>query len=190
MSTRDHPAMPVHRNIRHALLVTALAAALVLAGCGSSATTSSGPADKPVSGGSIVYGTDREPTCLDPHNLGDMPQTYVARQYLDSLVSQLPDGRVVPWLATSWTVSDDGLTYTFKLKRGVKFHDGEPFDAAAVKANFKQILAPATQSSTDLIYLKPYYKSSEVVDPYTIRLELKKPYSPLLDVFAQAFMGI
>ena len=80
---------------------------------------------KPVQGGTIVYGTDREPTCLDPHNLGDMPQTYVARQFLDSLVSMQPDGTVVPWLADSWEISKDGLQYTFHLKKDVKFTDGD-----------------------------------------------------------------
>jgi peptide/nickel transport system substrate-binding protein len=168
-----------------------LAAAVLAAGCGgSSGATGTAASGTPVRGGTAVYGADREPTCLDPHNLGDMPQTYIARQYLDSLVSELPDGRVVPWLATSWKVSDDGLHYTFRLKRGVRFTDGEPFDAAAVKANFEQILDPATQSSTDLIYLKPYYRSAEVLDDHTLRLNLKKPYSPLLDVLAQAFLGI
>jgi peptide/nickel transport system substrate-binding protein len=159
--------MPVHRTPGPAFLVIALAAVLVLAGCGDrdQGRTSSGGA--PVSGGSIVYGADREPTCLDPHNLGDMPQTYLARQYLDSLVSERPDGTVVPWLADSWTISPDGLVYTFKIKQGVKFHDGTPPDAAAVKANFDQMLDPATQSLTDTGYLKPIYKSSRAVDPST-----------------------
>jgi len=164
-----------------------------LAACGSvdgggAATAAS--AGTPTPGGTIVYGADREPTCLDPHNLGDMPQTYVARQFLDSLVSELPDGRVVPWLADSWTVSPDGLTYTFKLKQGVRFTDGEPFDAAAVKANFDQILDPKTQSTTDLVYLKSYYKGVEVVDPATVKILLRRPYSPLLQALSQAFFGI
>jgi peptide/nickel transport system substrate-binding protein len=176
---------------RSGLLGTVLLASAMLAtGCGGSSSGATNAGGKPIRGGTIVYGADREPTCLDPHNLGDMPQTYIARQYLDSLVSELPDGRVVPWLATSWKVTADGLHYTFKLKQGVKFTDGEPFDAAAVKANVEQILDPKTQSSTDLIYLKPYYKSAEVVDAHTIKLNLKKPYSPLLDVLGQAFLGI
>jgi peptide/nickel transport system substrate-binding protein len=178
----------------HALLgSTALAAVLVLAGCGgegSNGTSPSGAAGPPVSGGSIVYGADREPTCLDPHNNGDMPQTYVARQYLDSLVSERPDGTVVPWLADSWTISPEGLTYTFKIKQGVTFHDGTPLDAAAVKANFDQMLDPATQSLTDTGYLRPYYESSRAVDPVTFELKLKSPYSALLPVLAQAFFGI
>jgi peptide/nickel transport system substrate-binding protein len=186
--------MPTLRTSRAALGSTALAAVLLLAACGGNATngasSSSTAAGPPVRGGSIVYGADREPTCLDPHNNGDMPQTYVARQFLDSLVSERPDGTVVPWLADSWTTSPDGLTYTFKIKQGVKFHDGTPLDAAAVKANFDQMLDPATQSLTDTGYLRPYYESSRAVDPATFELKLKSPYSALLPVLSQAFFGI
>lgn len=179
--------LPVPRLAVPAILAVTL---LALSGCGSSDTTASAPSGPPVQGGTLVYGTDREPTCLDPHNLGDMPQTYVARQYLDSLVSERPDGSVVPWLAESWTVSPDGLVYTFKIKQGVKFHDGEPLDAAAVKANFEHMLDPATQSLTDAGYLRPYYQSSRAIDPATLELTLKTPYSPLLPVLSQAFFGI
>jgi len=185
--------MPTLRTSRAALGSTALAAVLLLAACGGNATngtSSSTAAGPPVRGGSIVYGADREPTCLDPHNNGDMPQTYVARQFLDSLVSERPDGTVVPWLADSWTTSPDGLTYTFKIKQGVKFHDGTPLDAPAVKANFDQMLDPATQSLTDTGYLRPYYESSRAVDPATFELKLKSPYSALLPVLSQAFFGI
>jgi peptide/nickel transport system substrate-binding protein len=191
---KDQPRMPAPRKFlnRAVLLPLASVVALVLAGCGggSNGTSASGAAGSPVSGGSIVYGADREPTCLDPHNNGDMPQVYVARQFLDSLVSEKPDGTVVPWLADSWTTSPDGLTYTFKIKQGVKFHDGTPLDAAAVKANFDQILDPATESLTDTGYLRPYYASSEAVDPATFELKLKSPYSALLPVLSQAFFGI
>ncbi|OCB48003.1 peptide ABC transporter [Mycobacterium vulneris] len=179
--------------LRHVLMTSAatLTVAMVAAGCGSGAQNeSSGDGGTPVSGGSIVYGADREPTCLDPHNFGDMPQTYVARQYLDSLVSERPDGSVVPWLADSWKVSPDGLVYTFAIRSGVKFHDGTPLDAAAVQANFEQILDPATQSQTDTGYLRPYYKSSRAVDPSTFELTLSSPYSALLPVLSQAFFGI
>jgi peptide/nickel transport system substrate-binding protein len=171
-------------------LSTATAAA-GLVGCGSSSTAgSSAPAGKPAYGGTIVYGADREPSCLDPHNAGDMPQTYVSRQYLDSLVSELPDGRVVPWLATSWKITDSAKTYTFQIKKGVKFTDGTPLDAQAVVDNFKQELNPKTQSSTDWGYLYPYYVSSKATGRYTVRLQLKRPDASLLDALAQAFFGI
>lgn len=188
-----------------AALLALGATAVVVSGCGGSASTAAGTPTNaepgagagatkvegnPVSGGKIVYGTDREPTCLDPHNFGDMPQTYIARQFLDSLVSMQPDGTVVPWLATSWDISKDGLQYTFHLKKGVKFTDGTPFDAEAVKANFEQTLDPETESSTNLVYLSPIYKSTDVLDKYTVRINLKRPYSPFLDVLGQAFFGM
>ncbi len=162
---------------------------VLTAGCAGNAgvaTSSSGP----VRGGMITYAADREPTCLDPHNSGDMPQTYVARQYLDSLVSETAGGRVVPWLATGWTISPDGLTYDFTLKQGVKFTDGVPFDAAAVVANFHQILDPATQSSTDLLYLDSYFDQAIALSNHAVRIRLKRPYSPLLTALSQAFFGM
>jgi len=174
--------------------IRALAAAVAIGGvvsaCGSGGATVGSSSSKPVYGGTIVYGADREPTCLDPHNTGDMPQTYIARQYLDSLVSELPDGRVVPWLATSWTVSPNGETYTFNIKQGVKFTDGTPLNAQAVVDNFEQELNPATESSTDWGYLQPYYKSSKALSTYVVKLNLQRPDSPLLDELAQAFFGI
>ncbi|MGP5625130.1 ABC transporter substrate-binding protein [Brachybacterium alimentarium] len=178
--------------MRRRPLAAALAAACagtLLAACGAAGATDSLPAGTK-EGGELVYATDREPTCLDPHNNGDMPQTYIARQYLDSLVSMQADGSVVPWLADSWEISEDGRTYDFTLKQGVEFTDGEPFDAEAVVANFEQIMDPATQSSTDLLYLSPYFDSAEAVSEHVVRIHLKRPYSPLLTVLSQAFFGI
>lgn len=182
------PGRVVRRRVV-AALAAAVTATVVLAGCSGgavSATRDTGP----VRGGTLVYATDREPTCLDPHNSGDMPQTYIARQYLDSLVSLQRDGSVVPWLATSWRISDDGTQYDFTLKRGVEFTDGTPFDAQAVVDNFTQILDPATQSSTDLLYLTGYFEKATALSDHVVRIDLKRPYSPLLAALSQAFFGM
>lgn len=176
-----------HRPLTAGLAVAAATA--VLASCGAGDPSSHLQAGTRY-GGELVYATDREPTCLDPHNSGDMPQTYIARQYLDSLVSMQEDGTVVPWLAQSWEISADGLTYDFTLKDDVEFTDGEPFDAEAVVANFEQIMDPATQSSTALLYLTPYFDSAEAVSEHVVRVQLKRPYSPLLTVLSQAFFGM
>lgn len=184
--------MPRRTIVPRRELCAAIAAAWAapgLAACGSPSPAAMLPPGTK-EGGELVYATDREPTCLDPHNNGDMPQTYVARQYLDSLVSMQNDGTVVPWLAESWDISPDGLTYDFTLKEGVEFTDGEPFDAEAVVANFEQIMDPATQSSTALLYLSPYFESAQAVSEHVVRLALKRPYSPLLTVLSQAFFGI
>jgi peptide/nickel transport system substrate-binding protein len=167
-----------------------LAVGAFISGCATDGGPVTTDSSTPVYGGTMTYATDREPTCLDPHNAGDMPQTYIARQYLDSLVSELPDGKVVPWLATSWAISPNGEVYTFQIKKGVKFTDGTPLNAQAVVDNFEQELNPATESSTDWGYLEPYYKSSKALSTYTVQLTLKQPDAPLLDELAQAFFGI
>ncbi|MBM7048435.1 ABC transporter substrate-binding protein [Rhizobium lusitanum] len=146
-------------------------------------------ADVPAKGGTLIYATDREPTCLDPHVDGDMPQVFVAQQYTDSLVSQDKDGRIQPWLAKSWTISADGKTYTFKLREDVTFTNGEKFNAAALKANLDHIVNPATQSSTAGGYIQQYV-DTQIPDEFTAVVHLKKPYAAFLEVLAQGFLGI
>lgn len=143
----------------------------------------------PQPGGTLVYATDREPTCLDPHVAGDMPQVFVAQQYLDSLVSMDSQGQIGPWLATSWEVSPDGLRYTFHLRREVHFTDGTPFNAEAVKANLDHMANPKTQSSTAGGYIRQY-RGTQVLDAYTAEVTLATPYAAFLEVLAQGFLGI
>jgi len=162
--------------------------ALALAGCERAPQTQA-QSDQPVSGGTLVYATDREPTCLDPHVAGDMPQVFVAQQYLDSLVSMDSNGQIGPWLAKRWEVSDDGLRYTFHLRHDVRFTDGTPFNAAAVKANLDHMANPKTQSSTAGGYIRQY-RSTEVLDDYTAVVHLATPYAAFLEVLAQGFLGI
>src|SRR3954470_20572313 len=87
----------------------------------------------PKSGGTITWGVATEPSCFDPHRSSQQAAFFVARNYIDSLVAKRPDGRFAPWLATQWTISPDGTEYTFTLREGVTFHDGERLDAEAVK---------------------------------------------------------
>ncbi|MFJ2333566.1 ABC transporter substrate-binding protein [Pseudomonas helleri] len=160
----------------------------VLVGCGQE-TSSVARSDKPVSGGTLIYATDREPTCLDPHVAGDMPQVFIGQQYLDSLVSMDDQGQIGPWLAKSWEVSADGLTYTFHLRDDVHFTDGTPFNAAAVKANLDHMANPKTQSSTAGGYIRQY-RSTDVLDDHTAVVHLATPYAAFLEVLAQGFLGI
>jgi len=165
-----------------------LCAVLALVGCerAEQVTTHS---DQPVHGGTLVYATDREPTCLDPHVAGDMPQVFVAQQYLDSLVSMDSDGRIGPWLAERWEASADGLSYTFHLRHDVHFTDGTPFNAQAVKANLDHMADPKTQSSTAGGYIRQY-RGTDIVDEYTAVVHLATPYAAFLEVLAQGFLGI
>jgi glutathione transport system substrate-binding protein len=99
-----------------------------------------------------------------------------------------PELKVVPELAKSWEVLDDGRTWVFQLQEGVKFHDGTDFDASAAKWNFDRILDPETRS-----WVRPYYTSIErveAVDQYTLRVHMKEPFGSLHTVLAGYFQGI
>ena len=182
-------------SIRLPLRVLAIAGfALALLSVGgvspASAHEAAAASLKPVHGGTLTYLEDREETCLDPEDGGDIPQAMIGQQITDDLVYEGPGGKIEPWLATSWTISANGLQYTFTLRNNVKFTDGTPFNAAAVKANLDRVVDPATNSSTDGGYIAPFYQSSVVVSPYVLQVNLKTPDSSLLDVLAQGYIGI
>ncbi|TMI80709.1 MAG: hypothetical protein E6H03_07855 [Bacillati bacterium ANGP1] len=83
--------------------------------------------------------------------------------------------KLTPQLATSWTVSGDGLTYTFKLRHDVKFQDGTDFNAEAVKFNFERQLDPAVRNPNRYYFADIDLSRIESPDPYTVVLHLKQP---------------
>src|SRR3954470_11432697 len=93
-------------------------------------------------GGTLVLGLDQEPPTLDPHASPSAVTYQIIASVTENLLYKGPDGKVTPWLAESWTPSKDGRSVTFKLRRDVKFHDGTPFNADAVKFNFDRIVDP------------------------------------------------
>jgi len=86
-----------------------------------------------------------DPRSLDPALSTDVPTGRAVAYVFDGLTRFTPDAKVVPGLAKSWDVSADGITYTFHLRSGVKFHDGRPFTANNVVASFQRVLDPATK---------------------------------------------
>ncbi|MGE5265247.1 MAG: ABC transporter substrate-binding protein, partial [Acidobacteriota bacterium] len=119
----------------------------------------------------------------DPDTLDPMGQTTTTVQNMvdymaEPLVTLDTSGKIQPGLAKSWQISTDGLTYTFNLQQGVKFHDGANFDAAAVKANFDRLLDP--DNTVPLRGVMNVIQKVEVVDPATVKFTLKAPTAPLL----------
>jgi peptide/nickel transport system substrate-binding protein len=183
-----------HRwRARVALVLALVGTAAGLSACGGSSSTnasdvaSSSGSSKPTQGGTIYYGGEQEPPCLGRPEW--VQEAYIDRQVLDSLVSIDNEGKIIPWLAQSWTVSPDGKTYTFKLKPNVKFTDGTPLNAQAVVDNFNYWYGKETVNYSNLGEF-PFYKSSTAVNDLTFKLELTKAYSPLLATIAQAYFGI
>ena len=173
--------MPIARSVLAASAVV-LAAALALTGCASAAPSASVTR---VEGGTIVYAHQQEPACVFG---GWIEQAYLSYQVLDSLTSLDKDHKVVPWLATSWKPSSDGLTWTFDLKKGVKFTDGTPVTAAAVAYNFDYWVKGG--NSTASVWLGGYYKSATAVDATTLQVNLLKPYPNLAVNLTQGYFGI
>jgi peptide/nickel transport system substrate-binding protein len=169
---------------------TVIALSIALAGCNKSETASQALASaaKAVTGGALTWGVTTEPACFDPHRSSQQNSFWVIRNYIDSLISKKTDGTYAPWLAKSWSVADDGKSYTFNLREDVKFTDGTPFDSAAVKANFDYILknVSTTSSSASLLV---HFDRVEVVSPSVVRLVMKQPDSTTLESLSSVKLG-
>ncbi|HEY2494525.1 MAG TPA: ABC transporter substrate-binding protein [Paenibacillus sp.] len=186
--------------MKHIALFAALIMLITGCGVGSANSVDAGEAGtqaqratrtrgEPSQGGELSFALATSPDTLDPHRSGLAVSVRVIRTIYDSLVVQLPDHTIGPWLATEWTISPDGKSYTFKLREDVKFQDGTPFNAEAVKYNFDRIIDPATKANNSVALLKPYI-SSEIIDEYTVKLNLETPSEAFLGNLSQALLGI
>jgi peptide/nickel transport system substrate-binding protein len=146
----------------------------------------SGPA------GTLVVGLVAEPVNLDPAQVTDLNSTRVGRRIVETLVTFPEEStQVVPGLAESWTIARDGLTYTFKLRKGIKFHDGTPFDAEAVKFSIERQFNPEHPFNKLGKYPFAGYffgnvKAVEVVAEDTVQFILKEPRASFLTVLSAA----
>lgn len=172
-------------------LTAALGTILTVAGCTawaggiertSAVSTSEG---SEASGGIIRYAHLQEPPCVYG---GWIQQAFTSRQVLDSLVSAEPDGTVVPWIATDWSVSEDRLSWTLDLQEGVRFTDGTALDGEAVAANFEYWMSGG--NGTAAAHLGGFYASVEVTGPLQVTVHLSRPYSPFLSTISQPYFGL
>jgi len=139
---------------------------------------------QPKPGGTIVFAARQDIDTLDPHITNRAATRKILIQFTDTLTVINPkDGKVGPGLAESWDVARDGKSYTFKLRKSVKFHDGTVFDAAAVKATFDRIQEPLGAPGVARAFLGPY-DGADVIDAQTVRIRFKQPYAPFLRMVA------
>ncbi|TWT25190.1 ABC transporter substrate-binding protein [Planomicrobium sp. CPCC 101110] len=167
---------------------------LIVSGCSQSAAkdsqaSASQSGGNPPAGGDLTYALATSPDTLDPHRSSLAVSVRAFRTIYDSLVVQDENNEIQPWLATEWVVSEDGKSYTFKLREDVKFHDGTPFNAEAVKYSFDRIIDPKTKALNSVALLAPY-ESAEVLDDHTVKLNLKSPSASFLSNLSQAMLGI
>jgi len=143
-------------------------------------------AGAPKRGGRLRVSLVSDPTNLDPHTSTATTETYVQRQVYDPLVDLDENLNPVPILAQAWE-QPDPTTLIFKLRPGIKFHDGTELDAAAVKWHFERQLDPATKAFNRT--LLESIKVVDAVDSTTVRLSLKEPDAALLLTIANSGAG-
>ncbi len=164
------------------------APASVEPGATTAPATEAPPAGGAKEGGTLVVAIPGDINRTDTALIDDANSSYVGQQVMETLVTLAPGtgDEIIPALATEWSVSDDGLQYTFTIRDGVKFHDGTALDAAAVKFNFDRWIN-IPQSYVDLGYtyyidtvITPAIKSVEAPDASTVVVTLNNPNSAFL----------
>jgi peptide/nickel transport system substrate-binding protein len=138
----------------------------------------------PKSGGTLNVGFPSDSKTFDPIFSVEATERQVLYVIYNTLVNYGTDFSIHPELAESWTVEDGGKRIVFKLRQGVKFHDGTDFNAAAVKWNIDRRMDPAVNSPQKAL-LEPVIASVEAPDPGTVIFNLKSPYPGLLSLLGE-----
>jgi peptide/nickel transport system substrate-binding protein len=170
------------KKLRISVITAILGTALAIAGCSqSTADPAKGTNAAAADGGQkkiLNIGLNADPPSLDPTTSSALVDRMVHNSIYDKLFDLDAQGNIIPMLAVSHEVSQDGKTYTLKLKEGVKFHDGTDFNAEAVKFNFERNKG---ENSKRLGELK-YVEKVTAVDPATVKIELNQPFAPFLSI--------
>jgi peptide/nickel transport system substrate-binding protein len=176
---------------RQAALLTSLVVLLAL-------ITAAGPPaeaqEKPRAGGELIFVVPSEPPSYDGHREETFGLIHPMAPHYSTLLRVDPfdktGTKLVPDLAESWTISKDGLTYTLKLRHGVKFHDGSEFTSKDAKATYDKIIRPpaGVVSNRQAEYLD--VEAVEAPDPYTIVFRLKWPSGSFLSSLASPWNWI
>jgi ABC-type transport system substrate-binding protein len=132
---------------------------------------------------------------VDPDHLEPVAQTTTTVQNIvdyvvEPLVLLQPDGTVAPGLAEKWEQSPDGKAYTFTLRKGVKFHDGEDLTADAVKLALERVINPRMQVPLRAPFDDKLVEAITAVEPGTVRIQLRKPFAPFISFMAGTPVGI
>ncbi len=168
---------------RKPLALALLALNGLLAACAAEPGTNASGA-----GATLAVAMPADPACLDPQQTGQLAALDISRSLVDTLTDQDPrTGKIVPWLASEFSVSDDARRFTFTLRDGVTFSDGAPLDSAAVKATFDRLATlPANGAAS---YLRGY-RGTTVVDAHRLHVDFDTPNAQFLQATSGTGLGI
>jgi peptide/nickel transport system substrate-binding protein len=138
-------------------------------------------------GGTLREGYDLDFSRMDPVNTSWYDPGFYA--LYQSIVNKDPRGRIVPDIATQWKVSADGMTVTFKIRSGLKFHSGRPLTSTAIKEVYDAIADPKTGSPLRSLWV-PAVKETLAPDPTTVVLKLSHPYADVFNVVQTGYWAI
>ncbi|MGP3591098.1 glutathione ABC transporter substrate-binding protein GsiB [Vagococcus sp. WN89Y] len=130
----------------------------------------------------VVVAVGSNFTTLDPYDANDTLSQAVAKSFYQGLFGLDKDMKLVNVLAQGYTVSADGLVYTIALRKGVKFQDGTDFNAEAVKANLDRASDPTHSLKRYNLYKN--IQKTEALDPETVKITLKQPFSAFINILA------
>jgi len=133
----------------------------------------------------LVFATANEPNSLDPMAIANMSTFTITYAIYDNLVEENSDGEYVPSLAKKVDISKDGLTYTFTLNKGVKFHDGSEMTADDVVFSINRTIKKGWAFD-----MTAFIKSVKKVDDYTVKMTLNRPFDGMLGSLASPFFSI
>ncbi len=131
-------------------------------------------------GKDIIYASESTAKSLDPHDTSDTYSGAIERTMLQGLMGFDKDLKVVPVLAESYTFNDKATEFTFKLRKGITFHDGTPFNAEAVRVNVERLRTGKYKRSS---LMKPV-KELKIIDDYTVQFILKEPFGAFVNAVA------
>ncbi|MFC7395429.1 glutathione ABC transporter substrate-binding protein [Scopulibacillus cellulosilyticus] len=158
---------------------------LVLAGCGSKGASGSkegsGTSVKK-KGKDITIAVQSNFISMDPQDTNDTQGYSAQKTMMEGLLGFDKNMKVIPVLAKSYKVSDDAKEFTFYLRKGIKFQDGTPFNAEAVKVNIDRVSNPANKLKRYSLF--SLVKETKVINDYTVEVILKKPFGAMINNFA------
>ncbi len=175
----------IARRLSVVLSIGALA--LAVAGCGSTESSGSGGSagGKPASDRTLTLGYYEDIQSPDPDIQYDIPGLMLVNNTYEGLVHYAYGNstKIEPWLATSWTIANKDQTYTFQLRHGVLFHDGTPFNAAAMKASIERRI----KMKEGTLYQVADVRSMSTPSPYTLVIQLNRAVSAFMDYLASPY---
>ncbi len=167
------------------LVIALIVVSLLVVVCGGQTTPAR--AEEPKQGGTLTYVLSSDIVSFDPHATRELVSGVVNAQMFDYLTRLDENGQAQPSLAESWEISEDNLTWTFHLVQGVKFHDGTPFNAEAVKKNLDRILHPDSVLPSKRLIAGIEVK---VVDESTFQIVTENPFGPLPQNLSHYSLGM